>query len=103
MLLWSRSLSAFASRIQAMVIINRQDVQLANDIRTMRDETTAAVALTEEKAAEMTGLQDQITQQRERLAAQKARYAQRITATQVAISGPDDVLNEAAPHPHNQL
>ncbi|HEX9494995.1 MAG TPA: peptidoglycan DD-metalloendopeptidase family protein [Candidatus Limnocylindria bacterium] len=103
MLLSSRSLSDFASRIQAMVIINRQDVQLANDIRTMRDETTAAVALTEEKAAEMTGLQDQITQQRERLAAQKARYDQLIKEAQVAISGQSEVLNEAAQNRNNQL
>ena len=102
MLLSSRSLSDFASRIQAMVIINRQDVQLANEIRTMRAETSAAVALTEEKAAEMVGLQDQITQQRERLAAQKARYDQLIRDAQVAIAGQSAALNEAAQN-RNQL
>lgn len=103
MLLSSQSLSDFASRIQAMVIINRQDVQLANEIRTIRAETTAAVALTQEKAAEMVGLQDQITQQRERLAAQKARYDQLVKDAQVAIAGQSAVLNEAAQNRNDLL
>jgi murein DD-endopeptidase MepM/ murein hydrolase activator NlpD len=85
MLLSSQSLSDFASRVQAMVIINRQDVQLANEIKAMRDEAAANVDLTQEKAAEMAGLQDQITQQREALAAQKARYDQLIQEAQAAI------------------
>jgi murein DD-endopeptidase MepM/ murein hydrolase activator NlpD len=85
MLLSSQSLSDFASRIQAMVIINRQDVQLANDIKTMRDEAAANVDLTQEKAAEMVGLQDQITQQRAALAAQKTRYDQLIKEAQDQI------------------
>ena len=86
MLLSSRSLSDFASRIQAMVMINRQDVQLANEIRTMRDETAANVALSAEKAAEIVGLQRQITEQRAGLAAQKARYDQLIKEAQSAIA-----------------
>ena len=86
MLLSSHSLSDFASRVQAMVIINRQDVQLANEIRTMRDETAANVALTQDKAAEITGLQEQITQQRAALAQQKARYDQLIKEAETAIS-----------------
>jgi murein DD-endopeptidase MepM/ murein hydrolase activator NlpD len=86
MLLSSSSLSEFASRIQAMVIINRQDVALANEIRAMRDETAANIALTQEKSAEMVGLQEQITQQRAGLAAQKARYDQLIKEAQTAIA-----------------
>jgi murein DD-endopeptidase MepM/ murein hydrolase activator NlpD len=85
MLLSSQSLSDFASRIQAMVIINRQDVQLANEIKNMRDEAAANVDLTQEKAAEMVGLQDQITQQRVALAAQKTRYDELIAEAQTAI------------------
>jgi murein DD-endopeptidase MepM/ murein hydrolase activator NlpD len=103
MLLSSKSLSDFASRIQAMLIINRQDMQLANEIRTMREETTAAIALTEEKAAEMVGLQAQITDQRERLAAQKDRYDALLKEAQVAITGTSVVLNEAAANRNNQL
>ena len=86
MLLSSQSLSDFASRIQAMVIINRQDVQLANEIKTMRDETAANVDLTQEKAAEIVGLQDQITQQRAALAAQKTRYDELIKEAQNQIN-----------------
>jgi murein DD-endopeptidase MepM/ murein hydrolase activator NlpD len=86
MLLSSHSLADFASRIQAMVMINRQDVQLANEIRTMRDQTAANVALTNEKAAEIVGLQEQITEQRAGLAAQKARYDQLIKEAQTAIA-----------------
>jgi murein DD-endopeptidase MepM/ murein hydrolase activator NlpD len=86
MLLSSSSLSEFASRIQAMVIINRQDVALANEIRAMRDSTAANIALTQEKSAEMVGLQEQITQQRAGLAAQKARYDQLIKEAQTAIA-----------------
>ncbi len=85
MLLSSQSLSDFASRIQAMVIINRQDVQLANDIKTMRDEAAANIDLTQEKAAEMVGLQDQITQQRVALAAQKTRYDELLKEAQSQI------------------
>jgi len=85
MLLSSSSLSEFAGRIQAMVIINRQDVQLANEIRSLRDEASANVGLTTEKAAEMVGLQEQITQQRAGLAEQKARYDKLIKDAQAAI------------------
>ena len=85
MLLSSESLSDFANRIQAMVIINRQDVQLANEIKAMRDEAAANVDLTQEKAGEMVGLQDQITQQRAALAAQKTRYDELIKEAQDQI------------------
>jgi murein DD-endopeptidase MepM/ murein hydrolase activator NlpD len=85
MLLSSQSLSDFASRIQAMVIINRQDVQLANDIKTIRDAAAANIDLTQEKAAEMVGLQDQITQQRVALAAQKTRYDELLKEAQSQI------------------
>ncbi|MDP9320095.1 MAG: peptidoglycan DD-metalloendopeptidase family protein [Chloroflexota bacterium] len=103
MLLSSSSLSEFASRIQAMVIINRQDVQLANEIRAMRDETTSNISLTEGKAAEIVGLQDQITQQRAALASQKARYDQLIKDAQTAIATTADARDQAASARNSQL
>jgi murein DD-endopeptidase MepM/ murein hydrolase activator NlpD len=103
MLLSSSSLSEFASRIQAMVIINRQDVQLANEIRTMRDETAANIGLTQDKAAELVGLQDQITQQRAALATQKARYDQLIQDAQDAIDSQAGVRDQAATARNSQL
>jgi murein DD-endopeptidase MepM/ murein hydrolase activator NlpD len=103
MLLSSQSLSDFASRVQAMVIINRQDVQLANEIETMRDEATANVGLTQEKAAEMVGLQDQITQQRTALAAQKARYDQLIKEAQNQMDSAAAQRDAAAAERNSQL
>jgi murein DD-endopeptidase MepM/ murein hydrolase activator NlpD len=103
MLLSSQSLSDFASRIQAMVIINRQDVQLANEIKTMRDEAAANVGLTQEKAAEMGGLQDQITQQRAALAAQKTRYDQLIKEAQNQIDSAANQRDAAAAERNAQL
>jgi murein DD-endopeptidase MepM/ murein hydrolase activator NlpD len=103
MLLSSRSLSDFASRIQAMVMINRQDVQLANEIRTMRDETAANVALSNEKAAEIVGLQRQITEQRAGLAAQKARYDQLIKEAQTAIASTASERDQQAAQRNAQL
>jgi murein DD-endopeptidase MepM/ murein hydrolase activator NlpD len=103
MLLSSRSLSDFASRIQAMVIINRQDVQLASEIRTIRDQAAASVALTQEKATEIVGLQDQITQQRAGLAAQKARYDQLLKDAQTAMASTADERDQAAALRNAQL
>ena len=103
MLLSSASLTEFASRVQAMVIINRQDQQLANEIRAIRDETAAKVSLNQEKAAEMVGLQEQITNQRAALALQKTRYDQLIKDAQTAIASTSDVLNEAAVNRNAQL
>jgi murein DD-endopeptidase MepM/ murein hydrolase activator NlpD len=103
MLLSSHSLTDFASRIQAMVIINRQDVQLANEIRTMRDETAANVDLSREKAAEILGLQDQITQQSAGLAAQKARYDDLLREAQTAMASTADERDQAAALRNQQL
>lgn len=103
MLLSSSSLSEFASRIQAMVIINRQDVALANEIRTMRDETAANVSLAEEKAAETVGLQEQISQQRAALAQQKARYDQLIKDAQAQIASQADARDQQAALRNQQL
>ena len=103
MLLSSVSLTEFSSRVQAMVIINRQDVQLANEIRTMRDETATKIALGQEKAAETTGLQDQITQQRDALGKQKARYEQLIKEAQGAIASQAGARDEAAASRNQQL
>jgi len=103
MLLSSSSLSDFASRIQAMVIINRQDVQLANEISAMRDETAANIALTQEKSAELGGLQDQITQSRAALAVQKTRYDQLIKEAQGQIATQAEVRDQQAALRNQQL
>lgn len=103
MLLSSSSLSEFASRIQAMVIINRQDVALANEIRAMRDETAVNVSLAEQKVAETVGIQDQISQQRAALAKQKARYDQLIKDAQAQIASQTDARDQQAALRNQQL
>lgn len=87
MLLSANSLADFASRVQAMVIINRQDVQLAAEIRAMRDDATQKRAVTAAKADEIVGLQDQIATQRATLAREKARFDELVGQAQAAIAG----------------
>ncbi len=86
MLLSAGSLSEFASRVQAMVLVNRQDVQLASDIRAIRQDTVQKAALAAAKAQEINGLQDQIATQRARLAERKAQYDELVRQAQIAIA-----------------
>ncbi len=72
MLLSSVSLSEFTSRVQSMIVIDRQDAQLAGEIRSMRELTAARQELAGAKELEISGLQDQITKQRAAVAAKKA-------------------------------
>ena len=74
MLLSSGSLSEFASRVQALVVINRQDAQLAGEIRSIRELTAARQELATAKEIEIKGLEQQIATQRATVLAQKAEY-----------------------------
>jgi murein DD-endopeptidase MepM/ murein hydrolase activator NlpD len=85
MLLSSSSLAEFANRLQAMIFINRQDVQLANDIRALRASTQAKENEASAKEKDILGLQDQITNTRKALAAQKAHYDKLVADAQGAI------------------
>jgi murein DD-endopeptidase MepM/ murein hydrolase activator NlpD len=86
MLLSSSSLTEFANRLQAMIFINRQDVQLANEIRSLRADTQAKQDEASTKEKEILGLGDQITTQRKQLADQKARYDKLVQEAQAAIN-----------------
>ena len=88
MLLSSASLTEFANRLQAMIFINRQDVQLANEIRNIRADTQQKLSDAATKEREMLGLGEQITAQRQQLAGAKEKYDQLVSETQAAI---DDV------------
>jgi murein DD-endopeptidase MepM/ murein hydrolase activator NlpD len=85
MLLSSASLTEFANRLQAMIFINRQDVQLANDIRTLRADTQDKQDQASTKEKEILGLADQIATQRTQLASAKEKYDQLVAETQTAI------------------
>ena len=74
MLLSSRSLTEFAQRVQAMIFVNRQDKQLANDIRALRTDTAQKLEDASSAQLEIVGLQTQVDEQRKALAKQKADY-----------------------------
>ena len=85
MLLSAGSLSEFTSRVQAMVLINRQDAHLAGEIRSMREQTSARQELAASKELEIKGLQQQIETQRAAVAAQKAEYDELVRRMQASI------------------
>jgi murein DD-endopeptidase MepM/ murein hydrolase activator NlpD len=95
MLLSSSSLTEFANRLQAMIIVNRQDVQLANEIRTLRADTQDKQDQASMKEKEMLGLADQITTQRSQLATAKTKYDKLVAEAQTAIDA-EAAAREAA-------
>ena len=96
MLLSSSSLTEFANRLQAMIFINRQDVQLASEIRGLRADTQLKQDEASTKEKEILGLGDQITTQRRLLAAEKARYDKLVADAQAAIGQQADARAAAA-------
>jgi len=96
MLLSSRTLTEFANRVQQMIFVNRQDQQLANEIRALRASTAVKLDDAAGKQIEIVGLQDQITAQRKALAEQKAEYDQLVAQMQTAIERQADERANAA-------
>ena len=96
MLLSSASLTEFANRLQAMIFINRQDVQLANEIRTIRADTQQKQDDAATKEKEILGLSDQITTQRTQLASSKEKYDKLVAEAQTAIDAQSATRNVAA-------
>ena len=86
MLLSSGSLSEFASRVQALVVINRQDAQLAGEIRSIRELTAARQELAGAKEIEIKGLEQQIATQRAAVLAQKAEWDALVRQTKATIA-----------------
>lgn len=86
MLLSSGSLSEFTARVQAMILINRQDAQLAGEIRTIRELTAARQEVASAKEIEIKGLEAQITKQRASIVAQKAEYDELVRQMQASIN-----------------
>jgi murein DD-endopeptidase MepM/ murein hydrolase activator NlpD len=85
MLLSSRTLTEFANRVQQMIFVNRQDQQLAHEIRTLRADTAAKLEDAAGKQREILGLQDQIATQRKSLAEQKGQYEELVAQMETAI------------------
>jgi murein DD-endopeptidase MepM/ murein hydrolase activator NlpD len=96
MLLSSATLTEFANRLQAMIFINRQDVQLASEIRAIRADTQQKQDDAATKEKEILGLTDQITTQRQQLSSAKERYDQLAAEAQAAIDDVAAVRSQAA-------
>ena len=96
MLLSSRTLTEFANRVQQMIFVNRQDQQLANEIRGLRADTAAKLSDAASKKNEILGLQDQIASQRKSLAEQKSKYEELVAQMQSAIEQQANARADAA-------
>jgi murein DD-endopeptidase MepM/ murein hydrolase activator NlpD len=96
MLLSSKTLTEFANRVQQMIFVNRQDQQLANEIRGLRAGTAAKLDEAAGKQNEILGLQDQIASQRKSLSEQKSKYEQLVAQMQTAIQQQADARADAA-------
>ena len=96
MLLSSKTLTEFANRVQQMIFVNRQDQQLANEIRGLRADTAAKLGDAAGKQNEILGLQDQIATQRKSLSEQKSKYEQLVAQMQSAIEQQADARADAA-------
>jgi murein DD-endopeptidase MepM/ murein hydrolase activator NlpD len=72
-----------------MIFVNRQDQQLANEIRSLRADTASKLEDAAGKQNEILGLQDQIATQRKALAEQKAQYDELVAQMQTAIEQSD--------------
>ena len=103
MLLSSRSLTDFASRVQAMIFVNRQDKQLANDIKSLRADTARKLDDAAGKQKEIVGLQTQIDSQRKDLAKQKADYDVLVRQMQASIAQQAEIRAGAATDRNKQL
>jgi murein DD-endopeptidase MepM/ murein hydrolase activator NlpD len=90
MLLSSHTLTEFSNRVQQMIFVNRQDQQLANEIRSLRADTAAKLDDAAGKQKEILGLQDQIATQRKALAEQKTKYDELVAEMQNAIDQTDE-------------
>jgi murein DD-endopeptidase MepM/ murein hydrolase activator NlpD len=103
MLLSSSSLTEFATRVQAMIFVNRQDKQLADSIKSLRADTELKITDAGTKAKEVVGLQKQITDQKVTLAKQKSDYDALVAEMQASISTQADVRAAAASDRNAQL
>ena len=91
MLLSSSSLSDFVARVQAMVMITRQDQQLVGDIRTLRASTVQKGEDVALKKQEIVALQKQIEGQRASLTQKKIDYERIVAEMKASISTQADL------------
>jgi murein DD-endopeptidase MepM/ murein hydrolase activator NlpD len=103
MLLSAKTLTEFATRVQAMIFVNRQDTQLANSIKTLRADTAQKLDAAGSKQQEIVGLQAQIDSQRKSLAKQKADYDALVKQMQASIASQAELRSKAANDRNKEL
>lgn len=96
MLLSSSSLTEFADHVQAMIFVNRQDTEIANDINALRADTEQRLADAKIAEAQIVGLQKQISDQQKALADQKRQYDALIAQVQASITQQSSAEAQAA-------
>ncbi|MDE3193585.1 MAG: hypothetical protein KGN00_07860, partial [Chloroflexota bacterium] len=96
MLLSSSSLSDFVTRVQDLVVIDRQDRQLVNEIQALQASTADKQQQVATDLKEIDGLQRQIEVQKSDLAQQKAQYDQLVAAAAASIDEQSVVGQQAA-------
>jgi murein DD-endopeptidase MepM/ murein hydrolase activator NlpD len=101
MLLSSSSIADFAQRVELMLLIVRQDQQLAADIRKLKASNDEKRVTVELKEAEIEGLKGQITAQHDQLLADKARLDEIIAETSAARSASEATRTWAAQSAQN--
>ncbi len=95
MLLSSSSLSDFVTRVQSLVLIDRQDQQLVGAIRSLKDSTAQKRQEVDLRGDEIKGLQRQIETQRGSLAKKKADYEAAVRETVASIDSQAGLREQA--------
>ncbi|MBI2324407.1 MAG: peptidoglycan DD-metalloendopeptidase family protein [Chloroflexi bacterium] len=96
MLLSSRSLADFVNRVQALILIDRQDKQIVGEMKALQTSTAKKQDDVAQKETEIAGLQAQITSQRASLAKKKADYEEIVRAKAASIVSQDGLRYDAA-------
>ncbi len=95
MLLSSSSLSDFVTRVQNLVLIDRQDKQLVTQIRGLQESTSQKQQEVAQHYREIEGLKKQIEVQKALLAKQKADYEAQVAALAASIDSQADLRAQA--------
>ncbi|MDE3100744.1 MAG: peptidoglycan DD-metalloendopeptidase family protein [Chloroflexota bacterium] len=96
MLLSSSSLADFVTRVENMVIVDRQDRLLVDEIRQLQDSTKKKQDQVATDLKEIDGLQKQIEVQKVTLAQQKTQYDQMVAAAAASIDEQGSLAQQAA-------
>lgn len=96
MLLSSANLADFAQRVQLLLVIARQDQQLATEIKRLKGDNEDKRVTAQLKQSEIEGLKSAVTQQRDTLTAKRAYLDRLIADTSAARQATQSAKDQAA-------